>query len=263
MAIMIGGETFNFTESGYTPPSASGTVYNFQYIGSILNQIWSDDNYVYAVCDSGLDIISMSAEQKIAYIEYELGFNTVWANDNRIYLGTTSSGVKYINKTCISGTVESPVNLITWLADYTSPFGMSSQNVRYIHGNNDFIMWCTNLGVDVYKMEPYGYRSTTTTSGAQKCFMTSTGKFYYTSVSGNEWCLNRIDKPLWDWTIPDYIYNTGGDVLSNSLEINDIFITENTASNTIDNTVFIATTSGVYVVDEGSLDYVVYYTTGG
>jgi hypothetical protein len=234
------------------------------YFGGLLNQIYSDDDYVYAACDFGLDIISMGTEQKIAYIEHKLGFNTVWANDDRIYLGTVSSGIKYFNKTCVSGTISNPANLITCLVDYASPFGISSQTIRYIHGSgDDYLMCCTDVGVDVYHMKMTKYRSTHSTTGAQKCFMTSNGKFYYTSVSGSDWFLNRVDKPLWDWITPDYIYNTGGDILPAGLEINDIFITENTASNTVDNTVFIATTSGVYVIDEGSLDYVVYYTTGG
>ena len=65
---IIGGLTFDFTESGYTPPSASGTVYNFYYSAFVLNQIWSDDDYVYAACDFGLDIIDKIEEEKIAYI---------------------------------------------------------------------------------------------------------------------------------------------------------------------------------------------------
>jgi len=267
---IIGGLTFDFTESGYISPSASGTIYNFGCGEYILNQIWSDDNYVYAACDFGLDIIDKVEEEKIAYIHNNDGYNTVWANNDKVYLGTSASGVKYFHKTCISGTVLIPNNLYTCLVDYTSPFGISSQTIRYIHGSSDdYLMCCTNSGVDVYHMKMTEYRSTTTVSGAQKCFMTSSGKFYYTTVSGatvsgvdDLWSLNRVDKPLWDWIDPDYIYYTGGDILPAGLIINDMFITENTSSNEIDNTIFIATTSGVYVIDEETLDYVVYYTGG-
>ena len=226
---------------------------------STLNQIWSDGDYVFAVTNSGLNIVDMDLEQKIAYINYDQGFNTVWANDDKVYLGTSASGVKYFYKTCISGTVLIPNNLYTCLMDHTSPFGISSQTIRYIHGSgDDYLMFCTGTGVDAYHMKPTMYRSTTTVSGTQKCFMTQNG-FYYTNVSGSIWSLNRVDKPLWDWTTSDYSYITGGDILPTGLGINDIFITENTASNSTDNTVFIATTSGVYVIDEGSLNYVVYY----
>ena len=224
-----------------------------------LNQIYSDSNYVYAVTTSGLDIIDKTEEDKIAYIYTSDGFETVWTNDDRVYLGTSASGIKYFNKTCISGTVLIPEDLITCLNDYVSPFGISSQTIRYIHGSSDnYLMCCTNSGVDVYYMKSTKYRSSLETTEAQKCFMTSTGKFYYTNTSG----VNRVDKPLWDWTIPDYSYTAGRNILASGVGINDIFVTENTAANTTDNTVFIATTSGVYVIDEGSLSYVIYYIGG-
>ena len=266
--IVINGGTFNFTEDGYTPPSASGTIYNFEYTGFTLNQIWKDDDYVYVVHNVGLEVIEIDSEEKIAYIEPSFGFNSVWASDSMVFLGTTFSGIKYIEKTCISGTVLTPENLITCLTDYTPPYGITSQNIRYIHGNSDYIMWCTDLGVDVYRAEPYGYRSFTTVSGAQKCFMTSIGRFYYTTVSGATvsgidylWSLNRLNNSLTDWTVPDYSYSTGINILPVGLEINDIFVTESTAANGIDNTVFIATSSGVFVIDEGNLNYNVYLTS--
>jgi len=223
-----------------------------------LNQIWKDNNYVYAVTTSGLDVIEIASEQKIAYIEHSFGFNSVWANDDVVFLGTTLSGIKYIEKTCISGTALTPENLVGYLTKYIPPYGITSQDIRYIHGNNDYMMWCTDLGVDVYKVEPYGYRSTTTISGAQKCFMTQNG-FYYTSVSGSTWSLNRVDKPLWDWNESDHIYSTGGDILPAGLEINDIFVTENTSENGIYNTIFLATSSGIYIIDEGNQNYVIFY----
>jgi len=265
--IVINGGTFNFIEDGYTPPSASGTIYDFEYTGFTLNQIWKDDDYVYVAHDSGLEVIEIDSEEKIAYIEPSFGFNSVWASDSMVFLGTSNYGIKYFYKTCISGTVSSPSDLITCLTDYVSSFGISSQNVRYIHGyGDDYLMCCTSSGVDVYYRKPTMYRSTTTTSGARKCFVTSTGKFYYTSVSGatisgesDLWSLNRVDKPLWDWTVPDYVYEAGRNILSAGIEINDIFITENTSDNGIDNTIFLATSSGVYIISEETNQYVIYY----
>lgn len=290
---LIGGITFDFTEGGYIPPTWSGAYYDlagevevpdcydiwvetntYQWVEvdsaqwavcwyDILNQIWSDADYVYAAITFGLDIIEMESELKVAYIEQHMGFNTVWANDDRVYLGTSVSGIKYVEKTCISGSLVVPLDMAFCLMSYASPDGISSETIRYIHGSgDDYMMCCTDAGVDVYYMKPTLYRSTHVTADAYKCFMTSTGKFYYTSTSGSEWLLNRVDNPLWDWVVPDYVYATGGGILSAGLGINDIFVTENTASNTTDNTVFIATTSGVYVIDEGSLDYVIYYTGG-
>jgi len=222
------------------------------YAAEILNQIWTDENYVYAAINVGLDIIDITTESKIGYIEYTTGFSTVWANDDKVFLGTTS-GINYINKTCISGVPLVQEDLSDCLINYSNPYGITNDNIRYIHGNDDTLMMCcTSVGVDVYWGD---YRSSTTISGARKCFMTSTGKFYYTVDKGNEWELNRVGSEKWDWTTPDYSYVTGSGILEVGVSINDIFVTEATASGGVDNTLFVATLSGVYVIDEGNLEY--------
>lgn len=257
---IIGGITFNFTESGYNAPTWSGSTYTFGESFGTLNQIYSDADYVYAATNRGLSVVSMLAEEEVGYINYNLGFTTVFGNNTKVYLGTVNSGIKYINKTCISGTVNNPEDLVSCLADYVSPFGITSQNIRYIHGNGDnYLMCCTSGGVDVYHMNQTLYRSSTTVSGARKCFMTTTGKFYYTISGTNEWSLNRVNSPLWDWEDPDYIYSTGGSILSSGILINDMFVTENTSGSEY-NTLFLATSSGVYVIPEkDNQSYGIYY----
>lgn len=287
----IGGITFDFTESGYLAPTWSGTLYSFgeavfldcysvwletntsQWTEvntdqwnicffDILHQIWSDMDYVYAAITFGLDIIEMESELKVAYIEQHMGFSTVWANDDRVYLGTSTSGIKYFEKTCISGSLVIPIDMVLCLIDYASPHGASSETVRYIHGSgDDYLMCCTNSGVDVYHMKPTMYRSTHATTDAYKCFMTSTGKFYYTTNVDGQWAVNRVDNPLWDWTTPDYIHAAGGIILASGIAINDIFVTEGTSPyDNTSNTLFVATSSGAYVIDEGDFRYAVYYT---
>lgn len=229
---------------------------------TIINQIYSDEDYVFATTNSGLYIIDMAEEEKIGYINYNSGFSTVWANDTKVYLGTTSSGIKYINKTCISGTTSNPENLVTCLYDFSNitPYhNLTSDNIRYIHGNDDLLMCCTDLGVDVIKAEPQGYRSSTTISGAQKCFITQNG-FYYTVSGTNEWSLNRVSSCLCDWNSSDFSYITGDGILPAGEKINDIFVTENTSENGIDNTIFCAMSLGMYIIDESTQEYGIYYT---
>ena len=256
---IIGGITFNFTESGYIPPTYSGSTYSFGEAFGILRQIYSDNDHVFAATDRGLSVVSMSAEEEIGYINYNSGFTTVWGNDDKVYIGTTNSGIKYINKTCISGTISNPENLVTCLADYVSPFGISSQTIRYIHGSgDDYLMCCTDKGVDVYYHKQPTYRSSTTISGAQKCFMTQNG-FYYTISGTNEWSLNKVNYCGCDWTEPDFSYITGSGILPAGERINDMFVTENTSENGTDNTIFCCTSSGVYVIDGDSQEYAIYY----
>ena len=253
----IGGYTFNFTGS-YTAPTWSGTHYYDFNAGGFNNvkQIWTDEDYVYAATLSGLNIIEIESEKKYAQLTYSGGFTTAWADTDKIYLGTINSGIKYINKTCISGSVITPVELDNCLRDYVEQ-SLTSDEIKYMHGNNRFLICCTSAGVDVIKKEPQGYRSYTTVSGTKKCFMTSTGKFYYSTISGTSWELNRVNIPLTDWTTPDYVY---GDPLIASNEITDMFVTEGTALDGVNNTVFCATVSGVYIINENDSSLKIYYT---
>jgi len=243
-----------WTESNIVQWTDDNQLQWIPYAAEILNQIWTDEDYVYATTNVGLDIIDITTESKIGYIEYDTGFSTVWANDDKVFLGTMD-GINYINKTCISGVPLAQEDLSGCLISYSNPYGITSDDIQYIHGNDDTLMMCcTSVGVDVYWGD-YSYRSSTTVLGARKCFITSTGKFYYTVDKGNEWELNRVDSEKWDWTTPNYSYVTGSGILEAGVSINDIFVTEATASGGVDNTLFVATLSGVYVIDEGNLVY--------
>ncbi len=227
----------------------------------MLVSIWTDENNVYTATSSGSEIYDVISEEKYAYVNYLFNFTSVWANDSVVFYSTAGAGINYLNKTCISGTPSLQEDLSDCLLDYSNPYGITSENIQYIHGSGDTLMMCcTSSGVDVYWGD-YSYRSSTTVSGARKCFMTSTGKFYYTVDKGNEWELNRVDSEKWDWTIPDYSYVTGSGILAEGLSINDMYIIETTASGGVDNVLFIATSSGVYIIDEGNLEYEVLDST--
>lgn len=221
----------------------------------MLKQIWADDNYVYVANDttiSGFVIIEIESELNYAYAD--IACNTVWANEDRVFIGTTN-GIKWLYKTCISGSTDSPYDLSSCLYTYSLKHGASGQNILYLHGySNKWFVFCTSSGVDVYKFEPQSYRSTASLTGAQKCFMTSTGKFYYT-VSGVQWSLNRVDSSTMDWTDPSRAYITGSGIFGAELRINDMFVTEFTSQTNTDNVIFAATSSGIYVIDEYDLNY--------
>jgi hypothetical protein len=230
-----------------------------------LKQIWSDDYYVYAATDQLLNIIDIDTESKIAYITRDGGFTTVWANNDRVYLGTSDDSIKYFNKTVISGSIEDPYDLSLYLNSYNLPYSLSASGIKYMHGYDDkFLVCVTDTEVDVYGFGGTTFKSSSTTvsGNAYKCFMTSTGKFYYT-LSGTEWSVERLNCPFMDWTSSNNSYTAGGAIIGSGVIINDIFVTENTSSNRIYNTLFIATSSGVYIIDEETNDYKVIYTTGG
>ena len=222
-------------------------------------QIWTDSDYVFAATTSGLDIYDVTdASDRYAYINSFSGFSTVWANDDKVFVGTTNSGVKYINKTCISGSVGSPYDLFTCLNDFsdlTYYHTLTSDNIRYIYGSGDVLCMATDSGVDVVKRDPQSYRSYTSISGAKKCFMISTGRFYYMTSD----VLYVMYTCLCDWTEANKEYTVGSGIFVVGTELNDMFITEQTSSDNVSNTIFMATTSGAYVIDEGTEDYAIYY----
>ncbi len=195
-----------------------------------------------------------------AFFNYNTGVSTVWANNSKVFFGTFDDGVKYLNKVDISISDSVPVDLTSIIHDYDDYY-LTSKSIRYIHGNGDFMVVCTAAGIDVIKMGSHSYRSFTQTPAARKCFMTSTGKFYYTTCDLNGWSVNMVNSYFFNWTTPDYSWTTGSGVLNSGLTINDIFVTEGTASDELSDTLFVATTSGVWVIDTSNNDHDIYYTT--
>jgi hypothetical protein len=216
---------------------------------------------VYAALDIGLDVYDAASTEKVAYITYPTGFNSVWANTDRVYLATGDAGIKYLkissvdNAPVVSGGYDISISLRNFLNEPT----ITNSNVLYLHGSGNYMACCTVAGVDTIRTDSNGYINSTNVSGAQKCFMTSVGKFYYTINSNNQWSINRVDISLFDWSIPDYQYITGSGIFPSDVDINDIFITEGTSSDSINNTIFSATTSGAYIIDEGDLSYSSYF----
>lgn len=214
-----------------------------------LYQIFTDNNYVYVATSSGLDIVDLVSENTAANINYPGGFNTVWGNTSSIYLGTTNSGIKSLSYTTISGNISDPYDLSSHLIDlYNYPY-ISSNNIKYIHGNEANLLVCTNSGVDYIRTtgNPI-FVSSTSIAGVQKCFLSSTSGYYTTS--GTEYSLNRIDNMNADWSTPSRSYVTGSGIFDISVSLNDMYVTNGTGSDGISNCIFCATSSGIYIIDE-------------
>jgi hypothetical protein len=207
----------------------------------MLRQIYADENYIYAATSSGLAIVDVNTELLYNFVHYSDGFTTVWGNDSKVFLGTPASGVKLISKGDL-GT----------LIDYAQVPKLSSNDVRYIHGYGDIFACCTASGIHmlgVYERESYY-----STANAWKCFVVPSTAVYYT-ISGSYWSVARKNETRFDWTSSDILYEADGfGILASGIRINDIFVTENTSISGINNTLFIATSNGVYVMDEDSLE---------
>jgi len=203
---------------------------------------------------SGVDIDGL-----VAYANHIDGYSTVWANSTTVFLGTFDSGIKNLSKSNITTNTTDPIDISAYIMNYLNYPDITSDNIRYLHGNNDKLLCITDSGIDVHKMHPQSYRSTSSESNAYKGFMTSSGKFYYTVSGTNRWSIKVVYTCLVDWAEPDYEYATGSGVLASGISINDIFVTEGTSYDGVSNTLFLATSSGVAIIDEGTMEYKIYY----
>lgn len=252
----ITGGIFNFSDV-YYPPTWSGVhFYIFGRRCYGVRQILADSNYIFVACENGLNIMDLSSGMPYSYITYSGGFNSIWANDSMVFLATSNSGIKYINKSCISGSTVLPFYL-NCLNTYAEEPTLYSNDVRYLHGFGDLVVCCTSSGVQ--SLGIYGYESKTFTQHAYKCFVVSSTAIYYT-LSGTYWSINKVFSSLNDWESPHLAYTAdGSSVLPSGAIINDLYITEGTSVVGVDyNTVFLATSSGVVIIDEGTNETVIY-----
>lgn len=221
-----------------------------------LNQIWTDEDYVYAAKENGLDIIDIETEQVTSTASFDSGYTTVWASDNNVYLGTSGYGIKYLAKSDIS-----PGELISHIHDYALVPDITHDTIRYIHGNSNKLIVTTVGGVDIVKRDSPRF-TRTTIEGARKCFVTPTDDFYYTVSGTNAWYLYRLDGNTSDWTTADVArtYVTGSGILYYATCLYDMYITDATSVSGVYNTIFLATDDGAYVIDEGTDEYIIFTT---
>jgi len=233
--------SYSWTDEPYIQWSVS--------VDSALNQVWQDINYAYAATSEGLDIIDINSTEKIAYVSLVGGFSTIWASEDTIYLGT-NGGVKYLSKSSILGDSASPINLTAFLNSYTY-YAPASTDVRYIHGFENKLSIVTASGMDLVDNTSGGFKSSTSNTKIGKCFSTADRSVYYTVNNASINGVFKVNSYLFDWDTPDISYVTDDSFLPNVV-INDIFITLQTASSGVNNTIFVATSSGVYIFDEDS-----------
>jgi len=216
--------------------------------------VFIDTDNAYIVTSNGLDIYDLYTEQLSAFVSRDGGFVTIFGNNDYIFLGTTDSGVKCITKSCISGSISSPINLESCLNDLsvlTPYYELTSNKIVDIHIYENVLCAITNSGVDVVKLNPQSFRSYTTVSGAEKCFITKDELYY---IVNNELCI--VNTYLVDWNAPTKCYSPGSGVLASGVNIKDLFVD----TGGIDNFIYLATNSGIYIINESTDSYNVYGT---
>lgn len=224
-------------------------------------QIWTDSDYVYAVTSSGLEVYDIATELLGATAYNIDGYSSVWSGGDYIYIGTFGAGLKKLYKPSIIMNVYTPTNLNSYVSSYFSYPDIRSNDIKYIHGNYNKLIVCSASGVDIVRTDSLYITSRTISSGETplKCFATETDDFYYMTISGSTYYLHYLNRNKSDWLNSDYFYTTNNGIFSGVNLLTDMYITSGTSvSGSSFNTLFVTTNSGVYVIDEGSGNYVIF-----
>jgi len=244
---------FDFTESGYSAPDGLTMSFSFSSEVSALYQLSPDavgGNYLYAATDIGLIVIDINTEA-----EYARAVNhtttSVWNDEDTIYVGTTISGIYYLEKDYITSL--SGGDLTSYLLSWKQAPFLSSNYIKYLHGSGDYLCASTAAGFDFIWISLDDVESAMVTM-SWKCFVCSDGKTYFTT-SGTPNMIYRANVPG-SIAYPTVEYTCGSGYLVDVANANDIFVTENTSLAApilwVENTLFIAASGGAYVFDEGT-----------
>lgn len=244
---------FDFIESGYSAPGGLAMEFSFSSEVSALYQLSPDvagGNYLYAATDIGLIVIDIYTEAEYARA-VNLATTSVWNDEETIYVGTSNSGIHYMDKDDI--TTYSGGNLTDYLFPWKNTPFLSSSYIKYLHGSGDYLCASTAAGFDFIWISLDESESAMVTM-SWKCFVCSDGKTYFTT-SGTPNMIYRANVPG-SIAYPTVEYTCGSGYLVDVANANDIFVTENTSSAApilwVENTLFIAASGGAYVFDEGT-----------
>lgn len=219
-------------------------------MGEPCYNVWVNDPFIYKSTVSGINIYDLETTSLLNVIEYDY-VSSVWTNDNYMYMATSISGIYRCDVLTVTGTVS--------LIPYKQYPDITDNCVYCIHGKGNYLCATTAYGVDHYDLTT-GSGICTTLSGVSKCFQTERGEFYYTyNPVGADKELHVVYDNNNNWD-----NETVGNIYIIEDYINDLHITEKTSRYNDGNVIFLATSSGVVVIeekpgDEGNSNFKYYY----
>lgn len=161
------------------------------YKSSLLykRNMWYKDPYIYKATASGVSIYNPDSQALIKRTMFPSGVNSVWSDEDHLYIATSISGVYRCSVTTISG--------IMTFEKYKSYPDITDNDVKYLHGCGDYLCAATVSGVDRYRLSD-GARTYTIKDRVSKCFQTSNGDYYYVVNPLNN--IIGLDDNLFGWS---------------------------------------------------------------
>jgi hypothetical protein len=214
------------------------------------------NGYLYAASSSGILIIDIATETEYAHIS-STTCTSVWNSDTLVFMGTTNSGIYALAKSDIGAG-----DLTSLAYQYKTYPTLTSDNIKYLHGQSDYLCATTAAGVDFVWIS-LNDQNSRIIANTYKCFVCTDGKTYYTT-SGTPHKIYRSNVPSVQY--PSVTYVCGSGDLTRVVNVQDIYVTEGTSSvDTVlwpENTLFIAASGSAFIYDEGS-GGITEYSIGG
>ncbi len=156
--------------------------------------------------------------------------NSVWANNDYLYIGTTNSGVIWSPMSSISGAVYDDLSVYKMYPD------IHDNHVNYIHGAGNYLCVATISGVNIIDLTTNSGVYTNASIIASKCYQVEDRTSYYMYD-------DKLETVYSDDST--YLYESADGIIPTVSGINDIYIVNGTK-----NVIFLATTAGTVVIEE-------------
>ncbi len=223
-------------------------------VPQLLFQIFTKGEFIYAAVQKGIEIFDVHTGNSLYLKDVPYTrIKTLWGNDTTLYFGGIG-GIFSIDYADLHADLENSV--------ISNSFSLKSNVVNYIHGSGNSLLVSTTSGVEYFNWSGNPViKSRAYIENVSKCFLVDDSAYYITNttISGETtWTLNKKYNLITDWTLPTATYSNG-DTFTLSTALTDIFVTKGTAA-AGGNTIFCATTSGIYVIDEDTNNKAIYYT---
>ena len=163
-------------------------------------------------------------------IYHNADINSVWANNDYLYIGTTNSGVIWSPMSSISGAVYDNFSVYKAYPD------VYNNHVNYIHGAGNYLCVATTSGVNIIDLTTNSGVYANASIVASKCYQVEDRTSYY--IYDDK--LNTVYND--DST---YLYQGGDNIIPTVSGINDVYVVNETK-----NVIFLATTAGTVVIEE-------------
>lgn len=161
-------------------------------MSTVKRNIWTVDPYIYKATSSGVDVFDFDSTDFIATIFHPAGVNSVWADDDYVYMATPDAGVY---RATVSGFSAGP---------YKQYPDLLSNNVLYLHGSGDYLAIATVSGVDSYRISTDDRISTTISGIPDKCYQTA-GQEHYFYVNGSDTLFVGTYYSIYNWKYVKHI----------------------------------------------------------